>query len=407
MLLERIFRRGDAPAREGAEAATGNGEPQARDGSAPVIKPVQNRKDLAQFVDLPWRLYRDDALWVAPLRSEAKSTADATRNPFFRHAEVQHFLALGDSGTPLGRVAACIYPAYNERFARKTGFFGFLESTCDARVVAALLGAAEAWLERRGMTSVMGPYNYAPTQDMGLLIEGFTTPPALGQPHNPPFYQAFVQAAGYRQAWSVATYCGHKADILAELPRLTAESERLCRKHDLQLRNVDPARLPEERSLLLDVFNEAFADNREVVPIPEEVFRFQTSGLIHIIDPRLCVFVMHGGKEVGVGLALPNFNEVLIRTKGRLGVATILQWKKTMRGIKSAVVPILCVRRAAHGLGLSRILVAELLRAGVAGGYQSFHTGWVDEENGAMKAALRRFGCTTPEKRYAIYRKEL
>ena len=31
---------------------------------------VQNRKDLRAFIQFPYDLYRDDPLWIAPLRSE-------------------------------------------------------------------------------------------------------------------------------------------------------------------------------------------------------------------------------------------------------------------------------------------------------------------------------------------------
>jgi len=154
---------------------------------SPTVQAVQDRRGLERFIDLPWELYKNDSLWVAPLRRESRRTCDPRRNPFFKHAEIQHFLAIDAGGAAVGRVAACIYPAYNDHFRSKVGFFGFLESIRDPQVVKLLLNEAERWLASRGMGAVEGPYNYAPTQEMGLLVDGFDRPPALLQTYNPPF----------------------------------------------------------------------------------------------------------------------------------------------------------------------------------------------------------------------------
>jgi hypothetical protein len=34
-----------------------------------TIQAVRDRKSLAQFLNLPFELYKDDPLWVAPLRA--------------------------------------------------------------------------------------------------------------------------------------------------------------------------------------------------------------------------------------------------------------------------------------------------------------------------------------------------
>ena len=45
------------------------------------IKPVTTKKDLATFIDLPYRLYKTDPVWVPPLRDEQRSQFDPIRNP--------------------------------------------------------------------------------------------------------------------------------------------------------------------------------------------------------------------------------------------------------------------------------------------------------------------------------------
>ncbi len=71
------------------------------------IRPVASRRDLNAFIKLPWRLYRNEPNWVAPLLSDLKEQLDPAKNPFFEHAEAQYFLAFRD-GRAVGRVSAHI-----------------------------------------------------------------------------------------------------------------------------------------------------------------------------------------------------------------------------------------------------------------------------------------------------------
>ena len=249
--------------------------------------------------------------------------------------------------------------------------------------------------------------NYAPAQDMGLLVDGFETPPALLEVYNPPYYQDLLIAAGYQQSRAGATYHGHTFEFEHEVPGLMAEAARICARCNLTIRPVDLSNAKREAALLTDIFNDAFASSREMIPVPEEVFQFRAGSVIRIIDPRIFLFVERRGETLGVGLALPNFNEVLARCEGKLGLGKILRWKKTVQSIQTAVAVLLCARPKAHGLGISRVLLAHLLQGGLSGGYTGFHGGFVDQRNNVMRAALKRIGYPHPHKRYAIFKKDL
>ena len=44
-----------------------------------TISSVRSRRDLAEFVDLPWRLYRGDPNWIPPLKASVRAMLDASR----------------------------------------------------------------------------------------------------------------------------------------------------------------------------------------------------------------------------------------------------------------------------------------------------------------------------------------
>ena len=67
---------------------------------------VATRADLRRFVELPYRLYRHDDHWVAPLRSEQRAQFDPGRNPMLAHCEVALFLLIDRE--PIGRISAFV-----------------------------------------------------------------------------------------------------------------------------------------------------------------------------------------------------------------------------------------------------------------------------------------------------------
>jgi hypothetical protein len=85
---------------------------------------VGNKKELNQFVELPFTLYRDDPYWAPPLRIAVKELLDRKKHPFYSNAEAEFFLARR-AGQVVGRVAAIIDRNHNRFHNEDAGFFGF------------------------------------------------------------------------------------------------------------------------------------------------------------------------------------------------------------------------------------------------------------------------------------------
>ena len=172
-------------------------------GSAAVsgvdVSPVQSRRDLRAFVDLPFRLHANAEQWVPPLRIERRLFLSRRFNAFFEHADAQLFLARrGDR--VVGRVSAQIDHAFNDYHDNRWGMFGFLELEEDQEVMRALLDAAAAWLAERGRDRMVGPMDFTMNDESGVLIEGHDRAPMIKQPWQPPYYQRLCEAAGLQKA---------------------------------------------------------------------------------------------------------------------------------------------------------------------------------------------------------------
>jgi hypothetical protein len=174
---------------------------------APVhVTPVSSGGDLKAFVELPFRIYAGDPNWAPPLKSDVKWMLDVTKNPFWKHAKRDLFLARR-GGRVVGRIAAIVDDEHNRVHGEKIGFFGFFESEDDRDVAAALFRAAEAWV--RGVlpeaSLLRGPVNPSMNEEVGALVPSESEPgiPFLMMTYNPAYYLDLFAAAGYAKVKDV------------------------------------------------------------------------------------------------------------------------------------------------------------------------------------------------------------
>jgi GNAT superfamily N-acetyltransferase len=363
------------------------------------VEPVTTARLEHAFVELPWTIYRDDPNWVPPLKSDFRRNM-SRKNPFFRYASIQHYVAFRNNEA-VGRVAATVYPEYNDKYGAKTGFFGFFESVDDRAVSRALLQAASAWLWQHGMRRLSGPYNYCSTQEMGLLVEGFDAPAATFQTYNPPYYEELLRDAGLERTFVCGCY---RFTASPKHAALIAAGDRICQRHGLTKRFLRKNRILEDMEIIRRVFNDSFAENDDVTPIAADVWAFQVEAVKSLLRPELITIVEKDGEPIAFALVTPNFNEALIKLNGNLFPWNIFRLPGLLRGIRSIVVPLIGAIPKWQGLGVGRVLVAEIIRSTV--NYEALDTTWVHEDNWESLAIMRRSAgqCL---KRYAILSRDL
>lgn len=373
------------------------------------ILPVRTRKQLRAFLRLPWRLYRGDPHWVAPLLLDEGKRFDPRRNPFFEHAEVQLFLAVQD-GKPAGRICAHIDRIHNEFHREKTAFFGFFESVKSEEVARALLETAENWAKERGMERLRGPFGFNTNGFAGLLVEGFHSPPTLLMPYNPPYYASFLEGCGYRKAKDLLAF---RIEIDKELhdrlrallPRLEKIAER-AREKGFRVRSLNLRDFHGEVRRLREIYNEAWERNWGFVPLTEREFTEQAKELKQIVRPELAKIVELDGEPVGFGLAVPDFNEALKPVRGRLlpfGIFRLLWASRKIQGLRLLT---LGIKRRHRVRGVDALIYCELIREGLKLPYRSCECSWILEDNHRIIRAIELAG-GRPYKTYRVYEKDL
>ena len=357
-----------------------------------------SRADRKAFIDLPYRLNRGLPGWVPPLRIAEADQMNRQKNPFFGHAEVEHFLARRN-GRVVGRIAACENRAHNETYGDRLGFFGYLDFEDDLEVVEGLLKAAREWLAARGLDRMRGPACYSTNDTCGTLIDGFDRQPMILMPYNAPYYDARLLEAGLESAKDLLAFEITREGKVPD--RFRRVIERRVARSKLELRQIDLKNLEDDIERLLDVYNRCWADNWGFVPATAEEFRHAAKQMVPVLEPNMSCVAELDGEPVGLSLILRNLNVLLPGTDGRLWRALPrllfgLKKIKQMRIIALGVVP------ERRGLGILEAMFLRSVDEGLARGYGPGEAGWFLEDNRLMQAPILAVGGEVT-KLYRIY----
>ena len=371
------------------------------------VRPVSGKADLKAFLDLPFGLYRQDPHWVAPLYLERLEHLDPRKNPYFRHAEVALFLAFRGE-RPVGRITAQACRLRAERFADGTGQFGFLEAEDDPAVFAALFEAASSWLAARGLSRMQGPFNFSINDEMGLLVEGFDTPPSMMMGHALPFYATRLEELGFAKAKDVIAY---DFEDPGHIPRtLKAAYDRALANPDIAVRPLDKKRLMRELEIIVAIANDAWSENWGFVPWTQEEMTALGNNLKLLVTGDYIAIAEYKGEPAAMAVSLPNINDWIRGLDGRLlpfGWAK-LAWNLMARPPRSVRMPLMGVRKAFHGTAMGGVLgMAALARVRsyhVSRGTMRGELSWILEDNMRMRRMIETFGGKA-YKTYRIYEK--
>jgi hypothetical protein len=370
------------------------------------ILPVRNKQDLKRFIRVPWRIYAGDRCWIPPLLFERKEHLSA-KNPYFRHAEWQAWVAFRN-GKPVGRISAQVDQLRLERFRDETGFFGFLEASDDADTFQLLLETACDWLKERGMKRVQGPFNFSINDECGLLVEGFDTPPSFMMGHARPYYADRIEALGYNKAKDLLAYWV-KPDFTAPRAMNSLISKKSQRITVSPLRR---AHLKEDLVILRELFNDAWENNWGFVPFTREEFDELGRNLAHLVDKDYIQIASVDSKPAAMIVALPNLNEAARDLDGRLlplGWLKLL-WRLKRHNLRSGRVTLMGVRQeyqnSTLGMALAYRVIDAVRHPLIANGIETVEMSWILEDNTNMRHILESIGGEA-YKRYRIYQKDI
>lgn len=368
------------------------------------IRKVSSSRERRKFLLFPWRIYRDDPLWVPPLLPEWEKTIDPKRGAFFKRGEAECFIAWRE-GQPVGTICAAEDQVGNRLTGMQDCMWGFFECLQDYSVAEALWRHAVEWGRQRGLKALYGPFNLDYEDSYGILVEGRDRPPVMLCGHTPPYYQDYVERFGFEpgRAQNIA-YAVPVEEETEEFHRMGRIAERVRKLGRFTLRTPDFERWEEEIDPLLGLMNASLAHLQGHIPWQRETLRALLAPFKDFADPDLVLFAEEEGRMIGFFPGIPNLNEALMHANGlRYPWDYLKAWWYMRRQPECLTIKSVLVPPEYWGSGVAVLMFDEMLKRVRAKGYKWVDLSLTSVDNPKTPMLAERMGGRV-YKRYQVYR---
>jgi GNAT superfamily N-acetyltransferase len=364
------------------------------------IRPVANARDLASFVELPYRLYKNDPVWVPPLRSEQRGQLDPRRNPLLEHCHRELYL-LEQDGKVVGRIAAFIDNLAVDFWKEPIGLFGYYECIPDPIAGRALLEAARTWLRYRDCSRMRGPWSFV-SQEWGLVVEGFEPSPVIMAPYNPPCYADHLTSFGLEKVKDLLCWYVSAAEGYRVPERILRLTDAVQRRYGVRVREVDMQHYDRDVRIIIELSNTSILSNWGYSPVTEAEVQAMARDMKPIIQPRGVLFAEdRQGRPIGFAIALPDVNVLLKQLDGNLLPFGFLKLLRGIPRLRRYRMFALGVIPEYQGKAVDSLLY-RALHERLYGPDTWMEINYVLEDNWPMINAIKKLNAT-PLRRYRVY----
>jgi hypothetical protein len=272
---------------------------------------LQDETGIQLFQEVARQVYRNDPVWVPQSESLFLKTLKTAESG----TQVLPLVA-AENGLPRRVLVLQV----KRDAAAPGGHIALFECIIDAPEAArVILAEAEHWLATSGIHHVQ-----APRLDnllMGLLVKGFDLPQTVLTPHNPSYYPALLESAGYHPIQRMVTYNFNRRQAVAFKLALPG----------IHIRCFDRSRLDEEILVFNTLQNEIFTAHPGYVPRTLAEDRALIEGFLPMLDDELIIIAeQDGAGHRPVGLPAGRISAIP-RTSGGSGAPDFHRRHTTLR----------------------------------------------------------------------------
>jgi len=370
-----------------------------------TIKEVTNRRLLREFVNFPFKLYRDNPYWVPTLRSDDLNTLRKDKNPAFAFCQAKYWLAYKD-GKIAGRIAGIINPRYQERWGNAYARFGWIDFINDDQVSQSLLSKVEEWAQEQGMQAVHGPLGFTDMDPEAMLVKGFDEMGTLIGIYNYPYYQTHLEKAGYvKDTDWIEFEIKVPAGGVEKIKKLAEIVEERYHLHYLNAKNKKE--LLQYAQQLFELLEEAYQDLYGVTPLSQEQINTYIDQYLGLLSPEFIPIVLdESNKMVAFGIAMPSLSQALRKSRGRLFPFGFLHLLHALHKNNKGDLCLIAIRKDFQGKGINSMLMTSLLDVFAKMGITSVESNPELEDNIHVQAQWKHFE-TRQHKRRRVFIKTL
>ena len=299
------------------------------------IKRVETKKDLKQFIEFHYDLYKGNPYDVPNLYSDEVNTLSKNKNAAFDFCEAEYYLALKE-GKIVGRVAAIINHKANEKWKKKDVRFGWIDFIDDIEVSRALFKAVEEYGRKKGMDDIVGPLGFTDMDPEGMLTWGFDKLGTMATIYNYEYYPQHMEKLG---GWEKDNdYVEYYLVVPEKSPeKYTKIAEMVEKRYNLHVRKLTKKDIFQGGygKKLFDLINLTYSDLYGFSELTDRQIDQYVKMYFPLADLNLVTVIEDGNKDnqlAGLGITIPSLSHAL--QKCRRGRLFPFGWWHLLRAIK-------------------------------------------------------------------------
>ena len=299
------------------------------------IKRVETKKDLKQFIEFHYDLYKGNPYDVPNLYSDEVNTLSKDKNAAFDFCEAEYFLALKE-GKIVGRVAAIINHKANEKWKKKDVRFGWIDFIDDIEVSRALFKVVEEYGRKKGMDDIVGPLGFTDMDPEGMLTWGFDKLGTMATIYNYEYYPQHMEKLG---GWEKDNdYVEYYLVVPEKSPeKYTKIAEMVEKRYNLHVRKLTKKDIFQGGygKKLFDLINLTYSDLYGFSELTDRQIDQYVKMYFPLADLDLVTVIEDGNKDnqlAGLGITIPSLSHAL--QKCRRGRLFPFGWWHLLRAIK-------------------------------------------------------------------------
>ena len=347
-----------------------------------VVK-VRWRKELDDFIRLPYYIYEACPQYVPELESDIRNLINPQKNPAFDFSYIQPFVAYRNE-VPIGRIVGIINRKANERWQTRNVRFSLIEMIDDTKVSAALIDAVARWGQSFGMDAIEGPMGITDFDKEGMLIEDFHLTGTMNTIYNHDYYPRHMEALGFQKE---VDWIQIRINIPDKTPaRYVRTAQYVRQQMGLRVIKVTDEDIKKRNygKKIFNLLNEAYKPIFGFSPLSERQVDDFINKYLRLIDKRLIPVVVNEEQEIiGVAITMGRLSHAMQRAHGRL---LPTGWWHLLKALKwchedCAEMLLIAVRPDYQGMGVNALFFDDLIPIYNQLGFKWAETGPQLEDN--------------------------
>ena len=371
-----------------------------------VIK-VESKKNVKDFVMFPFELYKDCEYWVPPIINEEIDAMDTNKNPVFKNAEAEFYLAYKDNKIA-GRIAAIVNWVEIEEQKKNKLRFGWYDTIDDVNVSKALMEKVLEFGKSRKLEFVDGPVGFSNMDKAGLLIEGYDELNTMITWYHYPYQKEHLNKLGFSK---LAEWVEYKIKIFSaeEAPEKVKKFSKIIQeRYNLKVVNFKSTKeIIPYVDKMFELLNVTYSNLQTYVTIKQYQIDFYKEKFIKYIHPDFIKCCLDENDNlIAFLITMPSFSRALKKINGKIGLMGYFHLFKAQHFNDRVSLYLIGVDPKYQSKGVTAVIFNELQQTFNNRGIVEVETNPELVENKAIQAFWKNYESTL-HKRRATFTKSL